>query len=423
MIEPFRTLITVVLFIVVLGSLVLIHEIGHFVMARLARIRVLEFGIGFPPRARILGEGRASAEDVALAASRRDRALAEARLAGDRDLVEAILDEEPERARGTLYTLNWLPIGGFVKLEGEDGDDAGDPRSFASARLPTKVVILLAGVMMNLLLSLAIFTLIAWLASPVVGRTIPKVEPGSPADRAHLVAGDSIVSVNGMRHDLFTLGTSDVIDDLRQNLGQTVTLQIAHADGTRADVPVTLRTAEETKDPDGDGPLLGKGALGITVTDQKVGFPAFFSGDYVQRDLPTAVGIGANETVRWFGVIIDGLASLGHQVVTDPTAAPPVSGPIGIATQIGDIFFGAGIVMTIYVMGILSANLALVNILPFPPLDGGRILMLVLKRVLGARLSLRAEQMTYVVGFAFLFAFLIWVSGFDIVRILSGGGS
>ena len=103
-------LVTIVLFVVVLGSLVLIHELGHFITARLAGVRVLEFGIGFPPRAKVI------------------------------------------RARGeTLYTLNWLPIGGFVKLEGEDGDDAGDPRSFVRARLPVKLVILAAGVAMNLL--------------------------------------------------------------------------------------------------------------------------------------------------------------------------------------------------------------------------------------------------------------------------------
>jgi len=99
---------------------------------------------------------------------------------------------------------------------------------------------------------------------------------------------------------------------------------------------------------------------------------------------------------------------------------PPVAGPIGIATQIGDIFFGAGPILTLYVAAVLSANLALVNILPFPPLDGGRMLMIVLKSVFGARISIRAERLTYVVGFAVLMAFLIWVSGFDIARILSG---
>jgi regulator of sigma E protease len=377
---PLGVVVTIVLFLVVLGSLVLIHELGHFVVARLAGIRVLEFGIGFPPRAKVL------------------------------------------RSRGeTLYTLNWLPIGGFVKLEGEDGDETGDPRSFARARLPVKVIILVAGVAMNLVLSLVIFTSIAWLAAPVVGITIPVVEPGSPADGAGLKANDAIVSVNGIRHDIYSLSEGDVILDLRERVGQTVTLQVVHPGGQRVDVEVTLRTADEVTDPDGDGPLKGKGALGISAADPKTGFPGFFSGDYRQRDLPTAIGVGTHETVRWFGIILSGLGDLASQVVTNPTAAPPVAGPIGIATQIADIFFGAGIVMTLYVAGILSANLALVNVLPFPPLDGGRVLMLVLKRIFGTRISLRAEQLTYMVGFVFLFAFLIWVSGFDLLRILSGG--
>ena len=377
---PLGVVITIVLFVVILGSLVLIHELGHFVMARLAGVRVLEFGIGFPPRAKVL---RASGE--------------------------------------TLYTLNWLPIGGFVKLEGEDGDEGNDPRSFVRARLPVKLIILVAGVAMNLIVSLLIFTLIAWLAAPVVGVKIPVVEPGSPAAAAGLHADDAIVSVDGIRHDLFSLSQGDVLEDLRQRLGQTVTLQIVHPDGQKADVSVTLRTADETRDPDGNGPLPAKGALGIRVADKDVGFPAFFSGDYLQRDLPSAISLGTNETTRWFGVILGGLGDLVRQVATNPTAPPPVAGPVGIATQIADIFFGAGIVMTFYVAGILSANLALVNILPFPPLDGGRMLMIVLKAVFGTRISLRAERLTYLVGFVFLFGFLIWVTGFDIVRILSGG--
>jgi RIP metalloprotease RseP len=238
---------------------------------------------------------------------------------------------------------------------------------------------------------------------------------------AGLKANDSIVSVNGIRHDIFSLAGGDVIQDLRDRVGQTVTIQVVHPDGQRADVPVTLRTAEETKDPDGNGPLRAKGALGISTADPKTGWPPYFPGEYLRRDLPTAIGVGAHETTRWFGIILSGLGDLASQVVSNPTAPPPVSGPIGIATQISDIFFGAGFVMTLYVAGILSANLALVNILPFPPLDGGRVLMIVLKRILGARISLRAEQMTYFVGFVFLFAFLIWVSGFDVLRILGGG--
>ena len=152
-----QTLITVVIFITMLTVIVVIHEAGHFVTARLARIRVHEFGIGFPPRARVL------------------------------------------RAKGeTIYTLNWLPIGGFVRLEGEDGD-SDDPRSFVRAALPVKLIVLVAGVAMNLVLAFVIFFAISLVATPRVGVTFSTVQAGSPAAAAGLLPGDRIDTVNGAR--------------------------------------------------------------------------------------------------------------------------------------------------------------------------------------------------------------------------------
>jgi regulator of sigma E protease len=368
--EILQGAITIFLFFFILGALVLVHELGHFVTARLAGVRVLEFGIGFPPRAKVL------------------------------------------RAKGeTLYTLNWLPIGGFVKLEGEDGDEGDDPRSFARARLPVKLVILAAGVVMNLLVALAIFTVIAWVATPVIGIRFPAVQPGSPAQMAGLQPGDAIVSINGRTYEYFN--GDQLLTDLRSLAGQTVTLGIDRPVGPDGDVTVTLRPASEI---DAD-----TGALGIGTTETQPFFETHFTGQYTGRDLPAAVGIGVSETFRWFGLILAGLGDLARDFVANPTAPPAVSGPVGIATQIGQVFFGVGPVMTLYVAGILSANLALVNALPFPPLDGGRALMIVLKSIFGKRISLRAERLTYVVGFVFLFAFLIWVTGFDVLRILGGG--
>src|SRR6185295_11377467 len=243
-----QSVITIVLFILILGVLVVIHEVGHFVTARLANVRVLEFGIGFPPRAKVL------------------------------------------RNKGeTLYTLNWLPIGGFVKLEGEDGADpnataptaassrtdqgsiasgfgtsggvaygaaATDPRSFAAQRYITKMLILVAGVAMNVLLAFVIFTGIAWLASPYVGLRFHEVQPDSPAATAGLQPGEAITAIDGERYQFIT-GPS-ALTGLRDRAGQTVQLTLVDQAGHERVVPVTLRSAEEISPQ--------KGALGISGT-------------------------------------------------------------------------------------------------------------------------------------------------------------
>ncbi len=376
--------ITVVLFFAILVSLVLIHEVGHFVVARLARIRVHEFGIGFPPRARVL------------------------------------------RQRGdTLYTLNWLPIGGFVRLEGEDGDSQ-DPRSFAVQPLVTRLLVLVAGVAMNLVLAFVLFAGIAWLASPQARLVIGEVQPGGPAAMAGLAPGDAIVAIDGRTLDFLPPAPAlrAATGELRQRAGRAVTLEVVRADGRRETVTATLRPPDQIQ----------QGALGIAVS-------AFtFSGAYAGHDPGTALALGAGWTVDAFGLVLGGLGSLVGSVVSNPTGAPPVSGPVGIAVQVGDVFWQLGPVFLAYLVALLSANLALVNVLPIPPLDGGRMLVVTLKAGLGAagrrldRLGIRlpgpsaettltAERLAYLVGFVFIFGFLAWITWFDITRQVGGGGA
>ncbi|MFL5757606.1 MAG: M50 family metallopeptidase [Chloroflexota bacterium] len=362
MTELAQSAVTVVLFFVVLGVLVLVHELGHFIVARLAGVRVLEFGIGFPPRAKVLARG------------------------GE-----------------TLYTLNWLPIGGFVKLEGEDGDGADDPRSFTRAPLPVKVLILVAGVAMNVLLTIAIFTAVAALPNRSLGVSIGSVEPGSPAAAAGLASGDTILAIDGTRYDQFdgnVLGIAP-IDDLRARAGRPVTLTVAHPSGEVSDVQVTLRPLSDT------GPQ--RGALGVSKLALSL------RDDSFTRDPVAAGTVGVRRTAAALGLILNGLGQLGESIINRPTEAPPASGPIGIAVQIGEVFWTGGPLLLLMLAGILSANLALVNILPFPPLDGGRIFVVFLKAIAGTRLSVRVERITYFVGFVLLFCFLIWISAFDIV--------
>ena len=358
MTQLLQVLVSILAFIVVLGGLVLFHEVGHFLMARAARVRVLEFGIGFPPRARVLSRGSE-----------------------------------------TLYTLNWLPIGGFVKLEGEDGDENDDPRSFTRARLPVKLVILVAGVAMNLLLSVVIFTGIALWGEPALGVGIGEVAPGSPAAGIGLRPGDTLVAVNGERYSAFDQRLPT--DVLRSLAGQPVTIGILHADGTSDTYPVTLRVPAN---PD-------QGALGV-------GKLKGAQAGTIQHNFVEAVQVGVARTREAFGMILGGLGDLGRSIVTNPTTAPPAAGPVGIAAQLGDVLWNLGPLYLLYLVGLLSANLALVNILPFPPLDGGRMLVIVLKAIpgIGGRISLRAEQLTYAIGFVALFTFLIWITVFDVAR-------
>jgi regulator of sigma E protease len=351
-------LVAIVLFVVVLGGIVLVHELGHYLTAKALNVRVLEFGIGFPPRAKVL------------------------------------------RSKGeTLWTLNWLPIGGFVRLEGEDGDAADDPRSFAAQPLRSRLAILVAGVVMNIVLAFAIFFLIALLATPALGVKIGVIEPGSPAASAALVPGDEIYAVNSEQFDLF--GGQTVQGALRAHAGESVQLGIRHADGTTVTASATLRPKSELSET--------RGALGVGQLEQTY--------RYTGHDLGTSVGIAVAELGRWGSLIIGGLGALIGGLITNPTAAPPASGPIGIAVSLADIFLNVGPIVTLYVAGILSVNLGVVNILPFPPLDGGRAAVLIIKRLFGARVSLRAERLTYAVGFVFLIAFILWISGFDIARL------
>jgi regulator of sigma E protease len=375
--------ITIVLFILLLGVLVVIHEIGHFVAARLYRVRVLEFGVGFPPRARVLGS-----------------------------------DGE------TTYTLNWLPLGGFVRLEGEDGE-SNDPRAFASLGMGRKIVVLVAGVAMNVVFAFVLFVGIAWLATPQGGLRFLEVQAGSPAEMAGLRPNEAILAIDGRTFDLFPSPEAGrlAIGALRDRAGQTVTLAVVGADGAVRDVVVTLRPPDEAAE---------RGALGIR------GAHLAFTGEYAGRDFGSAVQDGFAWTVSALTLIVGGLGDLIASIAANPAEPPPVAGPVGIAVHVGDVFWQLGPIFTLYFAGLLSANLALVNILPFPPLDGGRILVLVIKglgtaagrglRAVGIRVSgpsaetaLSAERLTYLVGFVFLFGFLIWVTYFDIARQVGGG--
>jgi regulator of sigma E protease len=341
--------INLLLLLVILVVLVVIHEFGHFIVARRAGVRVHEFGIGFPPRAKTLGS-----------------------------------DGE------TTYTLNWLPIGGFVRLEGEEGE-SDDPRSFVRQKLSTRLVILLAGVAMNFMLAFLIFAAIAGLADPAFRVNISEVSPGSPAATAGLVPGDRIVAIDGQRFYAFgSLGAvNDPISYLQQQAGRSVTLTVVGADGNERQLTTTLRVPTQEQ----------PGALGIRSIVDYVNY---------QRDPLSAVSVGFDRTVDASTLI---LRSLG-QFISNLTN-PPVAGPVGIVDAIGQVRTGLPPVFLLWFVGLLSANLAVINALPFPPLDGGRVAVSLIQTVSSNRISAAAERVVYLTGFILLMALLVWVTLFD----------
>lgn len=369
------TLIDILLLLAILVVLVVIHEFGHFVVARRANVKVHEFGVGFPPRA-------------------------------------AVLHDDGE----TKYTLNWLPIGGFVRLEGEEGE-SDDPRSFVRQGLRTRLAILLAGVTMNLILAFVVFSFIAAVADPVAIVRIGAVQPGSPAEQVglqggqqigtdaegrpiHDQSGEMIVAVDGRRFPIF-----DRIEDptpsltyLRQRAGQPVTLTVRDNAGAERQVPVTLRIP---------GP--DEGPLGIVL------YPRLIQEE-TQNDPLTALGIGARRTVDAATLILRGLQGLITNI-----ANPPVSGPVGIVGAIG-IVRGEAPMFLLWMIGLLSANLAIVNALPFPPLDGGRVAVSLIQAVSGNRVSTAAERLVYLTGFVLLMALLVWITLFDTGILQRQGG-
>ena len=354
----------------VFALLVLVHEFGHFITAKWAGIRVEEFAIGFPPR--LFGVQRGE----------------------------------------TMYSINLLPIGGFVKMPGENGEitDANgvvDPRAFASKSAGKRAIVLVAGVTMNLLLAVVLFT-----AAEAVGPVqylsyVQSVQAASPAQAAGIQAGDHILAVNGRPIKYFSDLTTDVdaaINAAPAN-AQTVpvVLLVQHPNASQ---PVTI-TVQARVHITGD-----QGHLGVARADKVV----HLSTPLWQAPIKGVEDLGSVTVATWQGIndVIRGLLPLRQAV----------AGPVGIVSTTGQFAQDVPVLgwyPLLFLAGFLSLNLAIVNILPIPALDGGRLLFVlieVLRR--GKRLSPEREGLVNLIGMAALLTLVLLVTINDISNIASG---
>ncbi len=360
--------ITFLIFIAVLGVLVLVHEWGHFIMARRAGMRVDEFGFGFPPRLFGIKKGE------------------------------------------TIYSINWIPFGGFVKIYGEDGDDRDKPRSFGSKPISFRLRVVVAGVVMNLifatllLISGNFFGLRVGLFDEKLTNQardkkiqIIQVAPGSPAEKAGLSILDEIAGFEE-RGMLVETGTTEEVQKFTSDhRGEILT--------------VVIRKGKETVKKEVEArsnPPSGEGSMGIVMAlTGVISYPWYES---VWRGIYDAYILTSNTVYGYY--------FLFKTLLIDGRLIGEVSGPIGIASITGQAA-RIGFNYLMQFVALISVNLAVLNIVPFPALDGGRALFLVIEKINGKPMNKKVETAINSFGFALLLILMIYITIKDISRFFT----
>ena len=431
-------IIAIIAFVPMLVMLVVIHEWGHFFTARAFGVKVLEFGIGYPPRAfgfytgrtRVLLDANTRFVNIDGLASIQRGLMVRLRSTEDVDgnlvarVVEAVLPrsvrrptslhdtgrDEYLRHEGTVrevdadslvvadmaYTLNWLPLGGFVRLAGENNPAV--PRSLASKGPGPRAIILAAGSLVNAAFPLVAFTLLFMIPQSVtVGQVqVEEVVADSPAQAAGIRPGD-IVTQAGDRN--IEHGT-DLVRATTLNAGTQMEWTVLR-DGRTEIVQVTPRV----------NPPEGQGATGI-----RIGMVNLRSE--TRYELPwTAVWLGITNTGEMLTLLRQEISSW----ITG-TRAPQLSGPVGIAQATGEITQQGGLRGWVVLSILFSINLAILNLLPIPMLDGGRLVFVALEWVRGGkRIPAEREGLVHLIGFIALLGFILFITYNDIVRLVQGG--
>lgn len=370
---------TIIIFLIILGLLVFVHEFGHFIVARRHGVKAEEFGFGFPPR--MLGVWRSAN--------------------GKWHLV--VGNKEVKELPTTLYSLNWLPLGGFVKIKGEGGEHAADVDSFGHKAPWRRGTILLAGVAMNVLLTVVLLSIGFGIGIPqaldgvdgsvkIRDKKIEVVDllKDGPAAKAGLQPGDAVLLIDNFE--------PKNADDLRNYL-------INHEG---AEIPLTVRRDGEEKRivvtpqklPDTD-----RVGIGVYLLDTGiVSYPWYVS---IWKGI-VATAFFTKEILFSFGVLIKNLVLTGK-------AAVDFSGPVGIAVLTGKVA-RLGFSHLLQFTALLSINLAILNALPIPALDGGRFLFLVIEKFRGKPVSKRIENIIHNVGFMLLIVLVFVVTYRDLVK-------
>ena len=376
----------ILLGIFVLGLLVVAHELGHAIVARRNGVIVEEFGIGFPPRA-----------------------------------------WKKKLKNGVLFTLNWLPIGGFVKLKGEH-DSAKGEGSYGATSFWVKTRILLAGVAMNLVVAIVLFTILAIVGMPKLidnqirlpfdariessPLTVSQVSKDSPASKAGLQAKDEIIKINQEKVE----SSKELSEATKKYAGKTVDISYVR-EGLLAETSAVLNTPEQAKNG---------GFLGITYSQATEKSYSTWSapimgvavtGQLAQETLSGVGNMVVKSVSGFFGQFIGSDTDKQNARTNMAWVGENVAGPVGILGILFPSVVDSGIEQILLLSAIISLTLAVMNILPIPSLDGGRWAVMALFRLFKKPLTKEREENIQVTGLLILMALIILVTWNDIAKL------
>lgn len=357
-------LLTIIVFILVFGLIVFAHELGHYISARRAGMRVLEFGFGFPPR--IYGK----------------------------------------KIKGTIYSINLIPIGGFVKILGEEGERKDKKDSFASRGKWERFKVIASGVLFNFILAIVAFSIYFWMGGPTIispptsytslEATTSEVmvwdtEEGLAAENAGIKRGDAILEINGKKMERFT----DVESEIGDRAGEEASLLI-RSNGEEKEISLTLSEKD------------GRGVIGIR------GFDNYKSAKYPWWKVPY---IAVVESLKLIWAIIVILFIFIRDAIVESKAPEDIAGPVGIFIITKEMV-RLGLKEIIRFIGILSINLGIINFLPFPALDGGRALFIGIEAIRGKKVTPKIENAVHTAGFALLIVLLVLITYQDVLKFI-----
>ncbi len=349
---------SILIFLLVLSILVIVHELGHFLVARKSGVWVEEFGLGIPPK--IYGK----------------------------------------KIGETIYSINLFPFGGFCRLHGESSEEGikKPKRAFLNKGKLVRVAIVIAGVVMNFLLGVLAFGIVySFSGIPRETKNVKLVEiaSGSPAQVAGLLVGDVVKSVDGTA----ITSINQFVDLVEKNKGK----KIALVTDSNKKISLTPRA----------NPPAGEGPLGVVLSTTEIYYPPVWQRPFY------GVYYGFKDALFWGKTVIVGFVSLIGQLFMGKVPND-VSGPVGIfaVTTEATKF---GLLSLINFVGILSINLAILNIIPFPALDGGRLLFIGIERILGRKVVPKVEAMIHMIGMAILMLLILAITARDVERLIKAG--